>query len=276
MRRHARRGLAAGAAVGAVVFLAFAYIPGTEESLLYWAALAVVLASAVAALVTTVMVARAARRRTRAVQGVEHRRRSPATLAALVGLLGWVLVWVGASVGLEEPSAGLRLVVALVTSGFAALVVGGLAVRLAVALSLSHAWRPGAAAGGAVAYTALVAAPAVGCPSGGPCLDTPEGLVAAVVGADPGVVAPSYAAVVVAGGLLVGAVLGRRGASPPHAVAAGVVATVAVLPLVAAASGDPVVVRMTSLYLPALLGGVAAAGAAAAPGARSRDDIHER
>ena len=262
VRRHARNGLVAGAVVAAVVFVVFAYLPGTDESLLYWAGLSFVLASAVAGLVTTVLVARAAYRRTLSVNGLDPGRRSPATLAVVAGLLGWVSVPVAAALAVDRPAEGFRLLVALITGGFVALTVGGAGTRLAVALSLSHEWRPGAAATGAVAYTVLLAAPAVGCASGGPCLGRPDALVAAVVGLDAGAVGPAYAAAVLGGGALVGAALGARGA-PPHGFAAGVVAAVGVLPVVASASADPAVVRSTALYLPVLLGVVGAAGGSA-------------
>lgn len=274
VRRHARRGLAAGILVATLVFLGFAYLPGTDESLVYWAALSAVLASAVAGLVTAVLVARAAYRRTRSVHGLGPSRRSPATLAALVGLVGWVLVPVVATVA--RPAPGFRLQVAVVTGGFLAVAVGGLGLRLAVALSVTHAWRPGSAAAGAVAYTAVVATPAVWCPSGGPCLGTPDGLVAAVVGLDPGAVAAGYLAVVLVGGFAVGAGLGLRGAAPSHGFAAGAVASVAALPVAAAASGDPAVVRTTALYLPLLLGTLGAAGTAAVVAARPREGSPER
>ena len=220
MRRHARRGLAAGAAVATLVFGLSASLPGTEESLVYWAGLSIVLAAGVAGLVTAVLVARAVLRRTRAVHDIQRVRRSPATLAVLLGVAGWLVVAVAPPLVVDGPDAGHRLAVALVSGGFVALAVGGLAVRVAVALSVSHAWRPRAAAAGAVADTAVLAVPAVGCPSGGPCLDTPNRLVAAVAGVDAGAVAPAHAAVVVAGGFVIGATLGNRGAPPANAVAA--------------------------------------------------------
>jgi hypothetical protein len=205
-----------------------------------------VLAAGVAGLVTAVLVARAVLRRTRAVHDIQRGRRSLATLAVLLGVAGWLVVAVAATLVVDRPDAGLRLAVALVSGGFVALAVGGLAVRVAVALSVSHAWRPRATAAGAVADTAVLAAPAVGCPSGGPCLDTPNRLVAAVAGVDAGAVAPAYAAVVVAGGLVVGATLGNRGAPPANAVAAGAVAAIASLPLAAAAAGVAGTVRTTA------------------------------
>jgi hypothetical protein len=119
-------------------------------------------------------------------------------------------------------------------------------------------------AAAAVADTAVLAAPAVGCPSGGPCLDTPDRLAGAVAGLDPTGVGAGYVAVVVVGGLAVGAVLGWRAVSPPNAVAAGGVAAVATLPLAAAATGDPGAVRATALYLPVLAGLFAGIGATAA------------
>jgi hypothetical protein len=276
VRRHVRRGLATGVAVAALVFVGFAYLPGTEESLLYWAGLSVVLATGVAGLVTTLLVARAAVRRTRAVHDLERDRRSPATRAVLVGLGGWLVVAVAATLPLDRPDAGLRLVVATVAGGFLALATGGLAVRVAVALSVTHAWRPRAVAAAAVADTAVLAAPAVGCPSGGPCLDTPDRLAGAVAGLDPTGVAAGYVAVVVVGSLAVGAVLGWRAVSPPNAVAAGGVAAVATLPLAAAATGDPGAVRATALYLPVLAGLFAGIGATAALAASSPAGSPER
>ena len=275
VRRHVRNGIAVGAAVAAAVFLLFAYLPGTEESLLYWAALSFVLASAVSGLVTTVLVARAAYRRTLSVNGIDPGRRSPTTLAAVFGLLGWVSVSVVAALALERPPAGLRLLVALVTAGFVAVVVGALGLKLVVALSLSHEWRSPEAAAGAAAYTALVAGPAVGCPSGRFCLGTPGGLAGAVVGLDPAAVPAAYAVVALGGGVLVGALLARRGAAPPHGFLAGIVATVSSLPVVAAASGDPAAVRTAALYLPILLGGTCAAGGAVVV-AGSADGSRER
>jgi hypothetical protein len=276
VRRHVRNGVAVGVVVAAAVFLLFAYLPGTEESLLYWAGLSFVLASALSGLVTAVLVARAAYRRTLVVNGIDPGRRSPTTLAVVFGLLGWVAVSVVAALVLERPSAGLRLLVELVTSGFVAVVVGGLGLRLAVALSLSHEWRPLEAATGAAAYTALVAGPAVGCPAGGVCLGTPHELIEAVVGLDPGAVPAAYAVVALGGGALVGALLARRGAAPPHGALAGVVAAVSSLPVVAAASGDPATVRAAALYLPVLLGGVAAVGGAVVVAAGGVDRSRER
>lgn len=260
VRRHVRNATVAGVAFALAVFLLFAYLPGTEESLLYWGALAFVLAFAASGLIATVLLGHAAYRRTRAVGDVEPGRRSPTTLAVLVGLLGWVLLPVSVTLAFDRVGPGFELAVATLVGGFVVLVVGGLGLRLVTALSLTHEWRPRAAAAGAVAYTALVAAPAVGCPSGGPCLGTPEQLVAATLGVDPGAVAPAYAAVALGGGLLLGGVLGARGAAPPHAFFAGCVASVAGLPVVAAASGEPAVVRTTALYLPVVLGSVAAVG----------------
>jgi uncharacterized membrane protein YidH (DUF202 family) len=85
VRRPASRGLAAGVAVATLVFGLSAYLPGTEESLVSWAGLSVVLAAGVAGLVTAVLVARAVLRRTRAVHDIERGRRSPATLAVRLG-----------------------------------------------------------------------------------------------------------------------------------------------------------------------------------------------
>jgi hypothetical protein len=276
VHRHARSGLVAGVGIAALVFVVFAYLPGTEESLLYWTALSFVLATAVAGLVTTVLVARAAYRHTLSVNGIDPGGRSPATLAIVFGLLGWLLVPVAFTLAFDRPTEGLGLLVALVTGGFVSLAVGGLGLRLVVALSLTHEWRPPAAVAGAAVYTVLVAAPAVGCPSGGFCLGEPHRLVAAVVGFDPGAIGGAYAAVVLGGGVLVGAALGVRGAAPPHGFFAGIVATVGALPLVAAAAGDPAVVRSTALYLPVLLGGAGALGGAAVLAVRSSGGSNER
>jgi hypothetical protein len=274
VRRHARTALVVGVAFAAMVFLLFAYLPGTEESLVFWAGLSFVLAFSVFGLVATVLVGIAAYRRALEVRGREPGRRSPSTLAIVFGLLGWVLVPVAATLAFDAPAEGLRLAVALVTSGFVALTAGGIGLRIIGALTLEHVWRPPEAIGGAVGYTLVVAAPAVGCPSGGTCLGTPDSLVAATVGLQVGAVTPAYAAVALGGGALVGLALGIRGVSPPHGFFAGAVAALSVLPIVAAASGVPDVVRTTALYLPFVLGTVAAVGNAAgiaASGALSDD-----
>ena len=260
VRRHVRNAAIAGAGFALAVFLLFAYAPGTEESLLYWASLAFVLAFAVTGLVATVLLSYAAYRRTLAVSGAEPGRRSPTTLTVVFGLLGWVLVPVAVTLAFDRVTEGFALVVATVTGGFVVLVVGGLGLRLVTALSLSHEWRALDGAVAAAAYTALVAGPAIGCPSGGPCLGTPDRLVAATVGLEFGAVGPAYAAVVLGGGSLLGVVLGLRDAAPPHGFFAGIVAAVAALPVVAAATRDPSVVRVTALYLPVVLGTVAAVG----------------
>jgi hypothetical protein len=276
VRRHVRTAVAAGLAFALAVFLLFAYLPGTEESLLYWAALAFVLAFAVSGLVATVLLGYATYRRTLEVGGVDPGGPSGTTLAVVFGLLGWVLVPVAATLAFRQVSVGLGLVlgrttgagepgglsllVAVVTGGFVVLAVGGLGLKFVTALSLSHEWRPREAAWAAVAYTALVAAPAVACPSGGPCLGTPDRLVVATVGLAFGAVSLAYAAVTLGGGLALGLVLGSRGAAPPHGFFAGCVAAASALPVVAAAAGDPVVVRTTALYLPVVLGTTAAAG----------------
>lgn len=263
VRRHARTALAVGVVFAAVVFLLFAYLPGTDESLVFWAGLSFVLAFSVFGLVATVLVGIAAYRRALEVRGHEPGRRAPSTLAIVFGLLGWVLVPVAATLAFERPSEGLRLAIALVTSGFITLTVGGVGLRLVGALTLEHVWRPPDAIVGAVVYTAAVAAPALGCPSGGVCLGTPDLLVAATVGLQASAVTPAYAAVALGGGAIVGLALGFRHASPPHGFFAGTVAALSVLPIVAAASGDPSVVRTTALYLPLVLGTVAALGNAA-------------
>lgn len=272
VRRHVRTAALAGFAFALAVFLFFAYLPGTDESLVYWAGLTFVLAFAVAGLVATVLLAYAAYRRTLSVTGADPGRRSPTTLAVVFGLLGWVLVPVAVTLAFDRVDSGFELAVATVTGSFVVLVVGGLGLRLVTALSLSHAWRPFDGAVAAVAYTALVAGPAVGCPSGGPCLGTPERLVAATVGVDPGAVTPAYAAVTLGGGLLLGVGLGLRDAAPPHGFFAGVVAAVAGLPVVAAATDDPAVVRTTALYLPVVLGTVAALGGGVVYAARDRTE----
>ena len=270
VRRHVRTAAVAGIGFALVVFLLFAYLPGTDESLLYWASLSFVLAFAVVCLVAVVLVGRAAYRRTLSVNGIEPGGRSPTTVVALIGLLGWVVVPVVATLAVAVPSDAFRLTVALVTSGFVVLFVGSLGVKLVAALSLEHAWRPLDAAVGAVAYTVVVAAPAVGCPSGGACLGTPDQLVAATLALDSSLVAPAYATVVVVGGLLVGFGLGVRGTAPPHGFFAGVVAAMSTLVVVAAATGEPSAVRSTALYLPVLLGTVGAVGGAISVTLRGR------
>lgn len=262
VHRHVRVALAAGVTFAVLVFVLFAYLPGTDESLLYWASLAFVLAFAVFGLVASVLVGNAAYRRTLAVAGIDPGRRSPSTLAVLLGVAGWVLVPVGATLAVDRPGEGFRLGVALLTSGFVVLVVGGLGLKLVGALSVTHEWRPREAVAGAVAYTVLVAAPAVACPSGGPCLGTPDELVEAAVSLDPGSTGAAYAIATLGGGLLVGVALALRDAAPPHGFFAGTVAAVGALPVVAAATGDPVVVRTTALYLPVILGTVGACGGA--------------
>jgi hypothetical protein len=272
VRRHVRTAVVVGVVFALAVFVLFAYLPGTDESLLYWTGLTFVLASAVVGLVATVLVGHAAYRRTLEVNDIDPGRRSPTKLAIAFGLLGWVLVPVVVTLAFERPNEGFRLVVALLTSGFVVLVVGALGLKLTTALSLTHEWRPFDAAVGAVAYTALVAGPALGCPSGGFCLGTPNTLVAATVGVDPAAVAPAYALVALGGGLLVGIALGFRSVTPPNAFFAGIVATVATLPVVAAATGSPETVRSTALYLPILLGGVAALGSAIVVAVRDASD----
>jgi len=264
VRRHVRTAAVAGIGFAALVFLLFAYLPGTDESLLYWASLSFVLAFAVVCLVAVVLVGRAAYRRTLSVNGIEPGGRSPTTVAALLGLLGWVVVPVVATLAVNVPSDAFRLTVALLTGGFVVLFVGGLGIKLVAALSLDHAWRPLDAAIGAAAYTAVVALPAVGCPAGGACLGTPDRLVAATVALDSSLVAPAYAGVVVVGGLLVGVALGLRGAAPSHGFFAGVAAAMSTLVVVAAATGQPSAVRSTALYLPVILGAVGAVGGAVA------------
>lgn len=263
VRRHARTALVVGVAFAAVVFLLFAYLPGTEESLVFWAGLSFVLAFSVFGLVATVLVGVAAYRRALEVRGAEPGRRSPSTLAIVFGLLGWVLVPVAATLAFERPSEGLRLAIALLTSGFIALTAGGVGLRIVGALTLDHVWRPPEAVLAAVVYTVGVAAPALGCPSGRFCLGTPDTLVAATVGLQAGAVTPAYAAVALGSGFVIGIALGFRRATPPHGFFAGAVAALSVLPIVAAASGDPSVVRTTALYLPFILGTVAAFGNAA-------------
>jgi hypothetical protein len=276
VRRRARTGLATGIVGAALVFVLFAYLPGTDESLVYWAALSVVLASALAGLVTTALVARAAIRRTRRINGISPGRRSPATYAFAFGLVGWIVVSIASTILLDRPTAGLRLGVAILGGGFVALATGGFVVRLAVALSATHEWRPRAVGAAAVADTAVLAAPSVGCPSGGQCLDTPPRLIGAVVGLDPTGVSTAYVVVVVIGGLTVGAAIGWRDVSPPNAVAAGGVAAVGTLPLAAAATSDPAAVRTTALYLPVLTGTLSWVGATAALAAGSPEGSPER
>ena len=85
VRRHVRRGLASGVGVATLVFGLSVYLPGTEESLVYWAGQSIVLAAGVASLVTAVLAARAVLRWTRTVHGIERGRRSPASRAVRSG-----------------------------------------------------------------------------------------------------------------------------------------------------------------------------------------------
>lgn len=257
VRRHARVAVGAGVGFALLVFVLFAYLPGTDESILYWASLTFVLAFAASALIATVLVGRAAYRRTRDLSDADAGDRSATTLALLFGVLGWVLVPVIAAVAIGRPSPEQQLSIALLTAGFAALVVGSLGLRFVTALTLTHEWRPGAAVVGAVVYTTLVAAPAIDPATR---LGTPDQLVTAVVGLDAGAVAPTYAAVTLGGGVLVGVLFALRGATPPHGFFAGVVAAISVLPLVAATTASPELVRTTGLYLPILLGTAGAVG----------------
>lgn len=266
VRRHARVAVGVGIGFALLVFVLFAYLPGTDESILYWASLTFVLAFAASVLVAAVLVGQAAYRRTRELNDTEPGTRSATTLAILFGALGWLLVPVIAAVALGRLSPEQQLSVALLSAGFAAVVVGGLGLKLVGALSLSHEWRPQSALVGAIVYTALVAAPAV-APTAR--LGTPNELVTAVVGLDPTAVAPTYAAVTLGGGFLLGAALALRSAAPPHGFFAGVVAAVSVLPIVAATTATPEVVRTTGLYLPVLLGTVSAAGGGVVIAARS-------
>lgn len=276
VRRHVRTALAVGVAFALVVFVVFAYLPGTDESLLFWVGLTVVLASAVAGLVGTVLVARAAYRRTLEVHGIEPSRRSATTLAFGFGLAGWVLVPVAATLVFARPSEGLRLAVALVTSGFVVLVVGSIGIKLVAALSLTHEWRPLDATVASVGYTTLVALPAVGCPAGGFCLGTPNQVVAATVGFDATAISPAYALVTVGGALVVGGVLGIRGATPTNGFLPGAVAALSTLPVVAAATGEPSVVRSTALYLPMVVGLAGAFGCGLALVVRRRVQDSDR
>lgn len=276
VKRHVRTALVVGVAFALVVFVLFAYLPGTDESLLFWAGLTFVLASAVAGLVGTVLVGRAAYRRTLEVDGIEPGRRSATTLALVFGLAGWILVPVAATLVFDRPNEGFRLAVALVTSGFVVVVVGSLGLKLVAALSLTHEWRPLDAALASVGYTTLVAVPAVGCPTGGFCLGTPDHVVTASVGLDATAVSPAYALTTVGGAVVVGAALGFRGATPTNGFLPGAVAALSTLPVVAAAAGDPSVVRSTALYLPMVLGLVGAVGCALALVLRRRAQEGDR
>lgn len=263
VRRRVRFAITVGAAVALTVFVLFAYLPGTDESLLYWAALTFVLGAAVAGLLATLSVGYAAYRRTLDVNDLEPGRPAPTTLAVVLGALGGVFVPVTATLAFDRMTAGFELLLATVTGGFVVLVVGGLGVRLVGALSLDHEWRPRYAAAGGTVYTALVVIPAVGCAARGPCLGTPDALVAALLEPSLAPVAPEYALASVGGGVLLGAAFGLRRVSPAHGFFAGCVATVGSLPVVAATAGDPETVRLAALYLPAILGIVAALGSAA-------------
>jgi hypothetical protein len=157
VRRHVRTGLLVGGGFAIAVFALFAYLPGTQESLLYWVALTFVLGSAVSGLVTTGLIAQAAYQRTLAVNDLESAGPSSTTLAVVVGLLGWVLVPVAATLAFDEvtgglaialgrttapgPAGGLTLLVSVVTGAFAVVTIGGLGVGLVSALSLVRARR---------------------------------------------------------------------------------------------------------------------------------------
>ena len=99
VRRHARCGLAAGVAVATLAFGLSAYLPGTEESLVYWAGMSVVLAAGVAGLVTVVLVLRAVRRRTPANRGAP-----PANVVAAGAVAAIASLPLAAASGTRVPS----------------------------------------------------------------------------------------------------------------------------------------------------------------------------
>ncbi len=260
VRRHVRVSLAIGIAVGVGIFLLFAYLPGAEYPLSYWLALTFVLSFAVFALVASVLVARTAYRTVR--DPTADRSRSPATLAIVLGVAGWALVPLFATIAFGPLSAAERLGVALVVAGSLSAIVSGIGWRLVTSLSLSYAPNRRLAAVGALAYTLLVVGPGVGCLSGGTCFGTPDGLTAAIVGLDPAAVPTAYAVVVLGGGAAVGGALVAAGGAPPHGFLGGIVAAIVSLPIVAAITATPELVRAAGVYLPAVLGTAGAAGGA--------------
>lgn len=255
VERHARVSVVIGVVVSLVVFVLFAYLPGTEESLLFWAALAFVLAFAIVVLLVSILVGREAYHLAIATDDADSGRRSPITIAAVVGLFGWIGVPVVTT--LLAPAVPETPVVAL-TAGFASLTVGAVGTAVVAALSLETRWHPSAVVGGSVVYTAVVVVPGLGAQFR---IDTPDRLVAAALSLDPAGVSPLYAAVVVAGGLAVGFFFGVRKVAPAHGFVVGTVAAISALPIVAA-TGDTVAIRASGIYLPILLGGVCSVGAA--------------
>ncbi|MFW6046059.1 MAG: hypothetical protein ACOC8O_04300, partial [Natronomonas sp.] len=99
--------------------------------------------------------------------------------------------------------------------------------------------------------------PSIGGPI--PRLGTPQELLAPLL--DTGfAIDPLYAVSVLGGGFAIGAILSFRGIPASHSIVAGTVAAVAVLPIVAATSGEPNIVRTSSIYLPIVLGSVGVLG----------------
>ncbi len=263
VRRHLRRAVATGITVAFAVFVVFAYLPGTDESLLYWGGLAVVLAFAISGLVATVLILHAVYRQTQRATALDRDRRpSPPMLAVVSGLVGWIAIPVLATIVVEQPTTAVRLGVALLTGEAIILVVGGLGIRFTEALTLDHTWRPRAALLAAITYTVILAAPAVGCGSNGLCLGTPDRLVAAVLGVNSGLAPLAYLVISLGVGIGIGSGLAVRDVSPSHGFFAGSIAAASTLPLVAATSTDPGVVRTTALYLPLLLGTISAVAGA--------------
>ena len=268
VERHARIALPIAVAFSALVFLFFAYLPGTDEPLSYWLGLTVVLAFSVFVLLVVALSLRTAYRRV-TEETDEAGGRSPTTIALLVGILGWIAVPLVAGLSPAAASPEQHLPVAVLGASFAALAVGALGTKIVVATSVDHDWRPWPAAVGAVVYTVLVAIPSIGGPV--PRLGTPDGLVATIAGGTAAA-DPVYLATVGGGGLLVGAWLSLQDAPPSHGFVAGTVAAISVLPIVAAATGDPTAVRTSGFYLPVILGTVGAVGGAiVAVGRRVRD-----
>lgn len=227
---------------------------------MYWLGLTFVLAFAVFVLVLVGLVARTAYRRTREDHPTDGGGLSPPTIGFVVGLMGWIAVPVFLAIGTGTESTSLvgHHVVLLVQGFFGAILVGSVGVHVAAAVSIHHRWYPGEAAIASIAYSAVLFIPSIGGPI--PRLGTPHELLAPLLGAGIAI-DPLYAVSVLGGGFAIGAILSFRGIPASHSVVAGTVAAVAVLPIVAATSGESNIVRMSSIYLPIVLGSVGVFGA---------------
>lgn len=258
--RNARTALAVAIGFSALVFLRYAYLPGTDEPVVYWLGLSFVLAFAVFVLVLVGLVARTAYRQTREDLPTDGGGLSPPTIAFVVGLVGWIAapILIAIGTGTESTSLAGHNFVLLVQGCFGAILVGSVGVHVAAALSIHHRWYPGDAAIASIAYSAVVFTPSVGGPI--PRLGTPHELLAPLLGTGIAI-DPLYAVSVLGGGFAIGAILSFRGIPASHSIVAGTVAAVAVLPIVAATAADPNVVRTSSIYLPIVLGSVGILGA---------------